>query len=155
MARQFGNYSPPWPLGTDILEVFVFEDSDGNPVDLTGADARMQIRDEVPERDPDTGQALIAPLLELTTDLGLYPVGFDAWPVVEALRIGEDADTPDPTDGHIVLELSAVDTWQLSDTNERRKLVYDIELLMADGTVIPLLSGKVTLLTRVTLELPT
>lgn len=148
MARQFGNYSPAWPLGTTIEETFVFEDEDGEPVDLTDCAVRMQIRADETLRDPVTGQGA-APVLELTSDAELYPVGFSAWPVIECLTVGES----DPTDGTIVLSLPADDTWTLSPTNEKVKLVFDIEIISGND-VIPLLRGKITASPRRTLQVP-
>jgi hypothetical protein len=156
MARQFGDYSTAWPLGTTIEEQFLFEDEDGNPVDLTDCEVRMQIRAAEPVRNPATGQASTAPIIELTSDLGLYPPGFDDWTLHECIRIGADPDDPDPTDGTIVLTLPVDDTWPLSPRNEKAKLVFDIEIINTDtDTVIPLLRGKITVLPRRTLQVPT
>lgn len=156
MARQFGDYSTAWPLGTTIEEQFLFEDEDGAPVDLTDCAVRMQIRAADPLRDPDTGQAPEAPVMELTSDMDLYPPAFDGWPVHECIRVGADPDMPDPTDGTVVVTLPADDTWALAPTNEKTKLVFDIEIIdTADDTVIPLLRGKITAQPRRTLQVPT
>lgn len=148
MARQFGSYSPSWPLGTTLEEVLLFQQEDGAPVDLTGCQVRMQIREAVPVRDPDTGQGEDDPVLELVSDAYATP---PAWPVLVALQVGQ----ADPSDGTILLKIDPDDSWTLSPDNSRRKLVYDIEILDTDsGDVLPLVQGKITTLPRRTLEAP-
>lgn len=46
MARTFGSYSITLPLGTTWEEQLVLMDASGDPMDLTGFEPRMQIRDE-------------------------------------------------------------------------------------------------------------
>lgn len=147
MARQFGNYSPSWPLGTTIEEVLLFQDEDGTPVDLTGFDLRMQVREAIPVRDPDTGQGEDDPVLELVSEAYSTP---PAWPVLVAITTGN----PDPDDGVIAIKIDPDDTWTLSPDNGKRKLVYDIEIVTDDGDVLPLVQGKITTLPRRTLERP-
>lgn len=154
MARQFGSYSTRWPLGTTIEETFLFQDEDGNPVDLTDCDVRMQIRDGEVLRDPNTGAGETDPVMELVTDTALYPTP-PAWPLIQAFRVGLDPNTPDPTDGYIVLRLDDEDSWALSPTNEAVVLLYDIEIIdTIDTAVIPLLRGKIKTGSRRTLGLP-
>jgi hypothetical protein len=152
MARQFGSYSPVWPLGTTLEEVLVFLDENGDPVDLTDVDVRAQYRLDEVLRDPDTGAGDTDPVLELVTDAGLYSTA-PAWPLIVGFALGADPDAPDPTDGTIRLRIEAEDSWLLSPTNEKQKLPYDIEIIDPDD-VIPLLEGRVTAKPRRTLGLP-
>lgn len=148
MARQFGTYSPSWPLGTTIEEVLRFQQEDGSPVDLTGCEVRMQIREAVPERNPETGQGIDDPIMELVSAL---PSPLPAWPVLQAIQVG----AIDPEDGTILLKIDPDDSWTLSPDNTKRKLVYDIEILdTGAGDVLPLVQGKITTLPRRTLEAP-
>jgi hypothetical protein len=154
MARQFGSHSMAWPLGTTIDETFVFEDEDGNPVDLTDCDIRMQLRVADAVRDPETGAGDTDPVMELVTRANLYPTP-PAWPVIEAFELGADPDDPQPSDGTIRMHLPAAETWALAPTNDKIVLVYDIEIIDENtGDVLPLLRGKVKTGPRRTLGLP-
>ena len=137
MARQFGNYSPAVPLGVTWEESLVLEDEAGTPIDLTGYDVRAQLRLAVPA--VAAGVADTDPVLELTT-AGYYGTP-PAWPVVQGFTV------PEPTNGTIVLTVPASDTWTISPTNAKRKLVWDMRLVnKATGYAIPVVQGAVSAL---------
>lgn len=103
----------------------VYEDSNSAPIDLTGYTARMQVRRTVDE----TGD----PIIELTTENG-------------GITLGE----PLPTDGVVLLEISAADSAALPATVSDRKWRYDLELVPAGGEVRRLVMGKFTVSLEVT-----
>lgn len=131
MARTFGQYSPDVPLGTTWEEALVLADEDGVALDLTGYEARAQLR--------TSKDAPGAPVAELTSQ-GATPTLFVQPGAVPGLLT-------------IAVPTSAVNA--LSPTNAKRKLVWDIELFIpgvggADPYVIPAVEGKVNLLPRAT-----
>lgn len=79
------------------------QDGNGDPIDLTGYTARMQLRKYV----DDT-----ADLFELTTENG-------------RIQIGDAA----PTDGYVILTLTAIETAGIAGGNPR----YDLELVPSSG----------------------
>lgn len=143
MARQFGSYSPVVPLGVTWEETIVLENEDGVPVDLTGYAVRAQLYVEAPERDPVTGVAIVAPVMEITT--ADYYATPPAWPVV----VGWTVD--DPTDGMLKLRIDVADLWTLSPNNEKAKLRWSVLLVDDAGYAIPTVQGAVVLLRAGTL----
>lgn len=103
----------------------VYQDSDEQPIDLTGYTARMQVRRAV-DADGD-------PIIELTTGNGRITLG-----------------DPDPDDGVILLEIDADDTAELPATPFDRKWKYDLELVPAGGEVRRLVMGKFVVSLEVT-----
>ena len=102
-----------------------YQDSTGDPVDLTGYTARMQVRRAV-ESEGD-------PIIELTTANGRITLG-----------------DPTPTDGIVLLEIDAGDTADLPATPFDRKWRYDLELVPAGGEVRRLTMGKFVVSLEVT-----
>lgn len=144
MARQFGSYSPVVPLGLTWEESITLQDSAGAAIDLTGYAVRAQLRPALVARDPDTGLGASDPLLELTS--ASYYGSAPAWDVIEALSI------PTPANGTILLTVPAADTWKLAPTNVKTKLLWDLALVnTGTGYAIPVVSGKVSALPRVTI----
>ena len=105
--------------GAAFWRRLTWQDGDGNPVDLTGYSARMQVRDGY-------GGAQV---IELTTANGRITLG--------------------GADGTIELSIAATDTAALSvDLSDcrrtvpaRQRHVYDLELEASDGTVTRLVEG--------------
>lgn len=131
MARTFGEYSPVVPLGTTWEESLVLADEDGVPLDLTGYEARAQLR----TRKDAPG----APVFELSSE-GAEPTMFVQ---------------PDAVVGLLTILVPRTQVSTLSPTNTKRKLVWDIELYIPgvggeDDYVIPCVEGKVILLPRAT-----
>jgi hypothetical protein len=131
MARTFGEYSPVVPLGTTWEEQIYLDDEDGQPLDLTGYEARAQLRTSV----LDVG----APALELSS-LGVAPTLF----VQRAGVVGLV---------EVAVQVPAVNA--LSPDWTKRKFVWDIELYIpgsggAPDYVIPCVTGKVTVTRRAT-----
>ena len=127
MARTFA--VPPAsvvPLGTTWEESWqLLQEEDGPPVDLTGYEARMQVR------DPVTRELV----LELSTDNGRLSIV--------------------PADGEVNLTVAAADTWIASPLNARRRCRWDCELYQPAQDerpeyVIPLFSGLVVFMARET-----
>ena len=56
--------------GETLLESFVCEDAYGNPTDLTGYEAKMQVRESATDESD-------APLLELSTDNGGIVIDYE------------------------------------------------------------------------------
>lgn len=131
MARTFGEYSPVVPLGTTWEESLVLADEDGTPLDLTGYEARAQLR--------TSAAAPGAPVFELSSE-GADP----------ALAV-----QPGGVLGLLTILVPRTQVSALSPTNAKRKLAWDIELYIPgvggeDDYVIPCVQGKVNLLPRVT-----
>lgn len=131
MARTFGQYSPDVPLGTTWEEALVLADEDGVPLDLTGYEARAQLRTRKDAPGP--------PVFALTSE-GATPTLFVQPGAVAGLLA-------------ILVPVSQVSA--LSPNNAKRKLVWDIELFIPgtvgeDDYVVPSIEGKVNLLPRAT-----
>lgn len=105
----------------------LWEDSDGNPVDLTGYTARMQIRKKVTSADE---------LIQLTTGAGI------------TLALVEDP--PGTPVYNILLELTATQTAALPATPFDHKWYYDLELVPAGGAVRRLAMGRADVSPEVT-----
>jgi hypothetical protein len=123
MARNFQALALRVPLGTTWEENWQLLQSPGGlPVDLTGYSARMMLRQDIEDA---------APLATFTTGTEI---------------------TITPAAGTVALRVEHTAVTALSPDNERLDGVWDIELFVP-GTpnyVIPLFSGRFTLLPRVT-----
>nr|WP_276517713.1 hypothetical protein [Stenotrophomonas acidaminiphila] len=112
---------------------FEYQDEDGQPFDLAGYEARMQVRTLDGRFGLTDAETLV---MELTTGNGRLSI-------------------PDPGDGRVVLLVSAVDTEMLNPSNERKvKLAYSVELYRPVGAdqeyVIPLVEGSLSVRGEVT-----
>lgn len=136
MARTFGSYSPPVPLGVTWEESLILEDRLQQPVDLSGYDVRAQFYTDMPIRDPDTGIATVPPVLEITSPD--WYVSSPTWPVVEG------ADIPDPaSQGLITIAVDVDDLWTFSPTNAKAKFFWSIVLVNPDTLkAIPVVEGR-------------
>lgn len=144
MARQFDDLSPVVPLGVTWEEPLAIQDAAGNAIDISGYALRAQFHEERPERDPDTGLALVDPVFELTS-AGYYGTA-PAWPVYAGLS------SPTPTSGHVDIVVPPSELWKLSPDNAKRKLYWSLVLVVvATGYAIPGVEGKVSLLPATTL----
>jgi hypothetical protein len=99
----------------------LWEDSNGDPVNLTGYTARMQIRKRVTDASA---------VIELTTTNGRITLGGAA--------------------GTILLTIAAADTAALPATPTDKRWFYDLELVPAGGQVVRLLQGRVLVSPEVT-----
>lgn len=127
MSRTPGNYSIEVVRGATWEESFEYTDDAGQPIPLTGYQARMQVRTKEGQFGLSGAPTLV---MELTTEDG-------------RLRI------PDPLEGQVLLVVSAADTVLLNPDNlKRTKLVYSLELYRPAGAdpeyVIPLVKGSIT-----------
>lgn len=138
MARTFGTYGDlEVPLGVTWPEDILLLDSAGDPIDITDFHIRSQFHAERPIRDPDTGEATVPPVFEMTTPgyYGATPpqVPVPSWPVFEAW-----AEPTTPVN-RLLLDLPAEDTWTASPTNERVRLYFDIRIKnKTTGAVLPI-----------------
>jgi hypothetical protein len=135
MSRTPASYGMVWVRGSTVEEEFTYVDSDCVPVDLTGYEARMQIRTMEGEYGTSTDETLV---LELTTT-GQTPMLF--W------------DTP--AEGRLRLLVSAAVVKLLNPDNlKRTRLAYSIEVYIPEGTepeyVIPLVRGRISVQGEVT-----
>jgi hypothetical protein len=120
--------------GATWEDTFTYNDPDGEPVDLTGYEARMQVRTLDGQYGLTTTDTLV---MELTTENG---------------RLSID----EPESGVVALRVEAEDMVALNPANEKKDvLAYSLELFIpAAGStpeyVIPLVQGKVTVLGETT-----
>lgn len=131
MSRTAASYSMTWTRGSTAEEEFTYQDENGLPIDLTGFEARMQVRTLAGQYGSTTSATL---LLELTTQNGKL-----VW------------DTA--ANGRLLMTASELDTKLLNPSNVKKlKLAYAIEVYRpavapaTDDYVIPLVGGKITLL---------
>jgi hypothetical protein len=127
-----GRYSFVIEQGATVNFQLTYTDSNGNPVDLTGYQARMQIR-------PNVG----SPDAYITLSSSLDPCG-------TGLNLSGSNSINPPTSGTIGVYISAVSSSQLDFTQG----VYDLELATGSGdcyVVTRLLEGEVRLSKNVTL----
>lgn len=131
MSRTAASYSMTWTRGATAEEEFTYQDESGSPVDLTGYEARMQVRTLAGQYGITSTTTL---LLELTTQNGKL-----VW------------DTADV--GRLLMTATELDTQMLNPSNVKKlKLAYAIEVYRpavapaTDDYVIPLVTGKITLL---------
>lgn len=133
MSRTPASFSLTAVRGATWEDDFEYQDDEGQPFDLTGYEARMQVRLLAGRYGLSTDDTLV---MELTTENGRLSI-------------------PDPEDGRLVLLVSAADTEMLNPGNERKtKLAYSIELFRPAGAdpeyVIPLVEGSISVRGEVT-----
>lgn len=126
-----GKYSFTIEQGSTVDFEIVYKDSNGDPIDLTGYQARMQLR-------PSPG----SDVLYLTLSSSLDPCG-------TGLNLSGSQGTKPPTSGSIGIYISAISSSQLNFDLAS----YDLEISSGSGncyTVTRLLEGKVKLSKEVT-----
>ena len=129
-----GNYTFTIEQGTTVDFEVVYKDSDGNPVDLSGYTARMQLKDSI--GGSSTYLTLSSSLGGDGTGLNLSGSG------------GNTASKP-LTSGSIGIYIGHVSSSALTFGDA----VYDLEIISGSGgtaTVTRLLKGKVKLSKEVT-----
>jgi len=127
-----GKYSFTLEQGTTTNFEIAYTDSNGDPVDLTGYNARMQLR-------PTPGSETI--YLTLSSSLG---------PCGTGLNMSGSAGINPPTSGTIGIYISAASS-SLLDFNQAS---YDLEIASGSGNcavVTRLLEGKIQLSKEITL----
>ena len=127
MSRTPANYSMKVVRGATWEDEFTYTDTDGVAIDLTGYSARMQVRQPAGAYGLTTSTTLV---MELTTVDGRLSL-------------------PTPTNGQLLLKVSAADTLLLNPDNLKKvKLVYSLELYVPVGVdpeyVIPLVKGGIS-----------
>lgn len=133
MSRTPASFPLTAVRGSTWEDDFEYQDEDGQPFDLAGYEARMQVRTLDGRYGLSDAETLV---MELTTSNGRLSI-------------------PDPIDGRVVLLVSAADTEMLNPLNERKvKLVYSVELYRPVGAdpeyVIPLVEGSLSVRGEVT-----
>lgn len=137
MSRTAASYSMQVTRGATWEDEFTYTDDDGVAIDLTGYEARMQVRTLAGQYGTSSTDTL---LLELTTGNGL--LAFDTAADGRLLVVV-------PPDGHAALNPSNA---------KRAKYAYSIELYIPAGAnplvqpeyVIPLVQGNVSVAGEVT-----
>lgn len=127
-----GRYSFVIEQGATVNFQITYTDSNGTPVDLTGYQARMQIRPSIGSND-----------VYITLSSSLDPCG-------TGLNLSGSNSINPPTSGTIGVYISAISSSQLDFTQG----VYDLELATGSGdcyVVTRLLEGEVRLSKNVTL----
>ena len=127
-----GKYSFTIEQGATVDFEIAYKDSSGNPINLTGYQARMQIRPSVGSNE-----------VYITLSSSLDPCG-------TGLNLSGSNSINPPTSGTIGVYISAVSSSQLDFTQG----VYDLELATGSGdcyVVTRLLEGEVRLSKNVTL----
>ena len=127
-----GKYSFTIEQGATVDFEIAYKDLNGDPVDLTGYDARMQLR-------PNPGSEII--YLTLSSSLG---------PCGTGLNISGSTGINPPTSGTIGIYISAASSSLLSFNQAS----YDLEIASGSGNcavVTRLLEGKVQLSQEITL----
>ena len=127
-----GKYSFTLEQGTTTNFEIAYTDSNGDPVDLTGYNARMQLR-------PTPGSETI--YLTLSSSLG---------PCGTGLNMSGSAGINPPTSGTIGIYISAASSSLLDFTQAS----YDLEIASGSGgcaVVTRLLEGKIQLSKEITL----
>ena len=130
-----GNYDFTIEQGATVDFAVQYEDSGSNPIDLSGYQARMQLR-------PTLGSSTI--YITLSSSLGPCGTGLNL-----SGSGGQNASTP-PSSGSIGVFISAMSSSQLTFTSA----LYDLEIASGSGNcavVTRLLEGVVTLSKNVTL----
>lgn len=133
MSRTPATFNLQVVRGATWEDDFEYQDEDGQPFDLAGYEARMQIRTQAGRYGLSEAETLV---MELTTGNGRLSI-------------------PEPGDGRVVLLVSAADTEMLNPSNERKvKLAYSVELYRPVGVdleyVIPLVAGSLSVRGEVT-----
>jgi len=127
-----GRYSFVIEQGATVDFQITYTDSNGTPVDLTGYQARMQIRPNVGSNE-----------IYITLSSSLDPCG-------TGLNLSGSNSINPPTSGTIGIYVSAISSSQLDFTQG----VYDLELATGSGdcyVVTRILEGEVRLSRNVTL----
>ena len=130
-----GNYDFTIEQGATVDFAVQYQDSGSNPIDLSGYQARMQLR-------PTLGSSTI--YITLSSSLGPCGTGLNL-----SGSGGQSASTP-PSSGSIGVFISAMSSSQLTFTSA----LYDLEIASGSGNcavVTRLLEGVVTLSKNVTL----
>ena len=130
-----GNYDFTIEQGATVDFAVQYKDSGSNPIDLSGYQARMQLR-------PRLGSSTI--YITLSSSLGPCGTGLNL-----SGSGGQSASTP-PSSGSIGVFISAMSSSQLTFTSA----LYDLEIASGSGNcavVTRLLEGVVTLSKNVTL----
>ncbi len=127
MSRTPASYSLTVVRGATWEDDFTYTNPDGSPFDLSGYQARMQVRTLAGQFGMTEADTL---MLELTTAGGNLVIG-------------------DPLDGVVSITVPAAETIVLNPENLRKvKHCYSLELFKPAGAdpeyVIPLVAGKVT-----------
>lgn len=134
MSRTSADYSMIWTRGATAEEEFVYTDADGNPIDLTDYEARMQVRTLDGQYGTSTSDSL---MLELNTT-GTDPM------------LGWDT----AVEGRLTLKARPDQHAVLNPDNEKKaKYAYSIEVYKPDGSgeyVIPLVTGTIIVVGEVT-----
>ena len=125
-----GKYSFNIEQGSTVDFELSYKDSNGNPIDLSGYQARMQLR---PDIDSDT--------VYITLSSSLDPDG-------TGINMSGSSGLNAPTSGTLGVFISANSSSQFDFTNA----VYDLEI--ATGSLYPevtrLIEGKISLIKTVT-----
>ena len=130
-----GNYDFTIEQGATVDFAIQYKDSGSNPIDLSGYQARMQLR-------PTLGSSTV--YITLSSSLGPCGTGLNL-----SGSGGQSASTP-PSSGSIGVFISAMSSSQLTFTSA----LYDLEIASGSGNcavVTRLLEGVVTLSKNVTL----
>ena len=130
-----GNYDFTIEQGATVDFAVQYKDSGSNPIDLSGYQARMQLR-------PTLGSSTV--YITLSSSLGPCGTGLNL-----SGSGGQSASTP-PSSGSIGVFISAMSSSQLTFTSA----LYDLEIASGSGNcavVTRLLEGVVTLSQNVTL----
>lgn len=133
MSRTPASFSLQVVRGATWEDDFQYQDDSGVPFDLTGYEARMQVRTEAGRYGLSTAETLV---LELSTN-------------------GVGLSVPVPEDGKVVLLVDAAATVALNPDNRKKvKLAYSLELFRPAGAepeyVIPLVEGSISVRGEVT-----
>jgi hypothetical protein len=130
-----GNYDFTIEQGATVDFAVQYKDSGSNPIDLSGYQARMQLR-------PTLGSSTV--YITLSSSLGPCGTGLNL-----SGSGGNGASTP-PTSGSIGVYVSAMSSSQLTFTSA----LYDLEIASGSGNcavVTRLLEGVITLSKNTTL----
>ena len=130
-----GKYNFTIEQGATVDFAVQYKDSNSNPIDLSGYQARMQLR-------PTIGSSTV--ILTLSSSLGPCGTGLNL-----SGSGGQSASTP-PSSGSIWVFISAMSSSPLTFTSA----LYDLEIASGSGNcavVTRLLEGVVTLSKNVTL----
>lgn len=136
MSRTAASYSMQVTRGATWEDEFTYtEDDEVTPIDLTGYEARMQVRTLRGAYGLSTTDTLLMELL--TTG--------------EAPKLAWDS----AADGRLRIRVAAADTVALNPDNLKRvKLAYSLELYLPAGSepeyVIPLVQGSISVAGEVT-----
>jgi hypothetical protein len=129
-----GKYNFTIEQGTTVDFAINYKDSESNPIDISGYQARMQVR-------PEKGSSIL--YLTLSSSLDSTYTGLNL-----SGSGGSSASTP-PSSGSIGVYISAVSSSILNF----EKAFYDLELVYGSGntaTVTRVLEGTITLNKEVT-----